>query len=115
MEVSPGLREVLHGVSVFARPPEADVAAILDRFTGAPSYVEVAVGTLRAAGFAGYPTGFNVDHDDVQLLGGLRDDGPAASSSDLEQAAARLLANGGPLRRNPAYAGGTAASRQEDR
>jgi hypothetical protein len=110
-----GSRNVLYGVSVFARRPGVDVAAVLDRFTGAPSYLEVAVGVLRGAGFEVYPTGTNADHFDVQLLGGLHEDDPAASYLGLEQAALRVLAVGGPLKPKPAYAGETAESPQEDR
>jgi len=62
-----------------------------------------------------YPTGTNADHFDVQLIGGLQEDDPAASSSDLQQAAARVLAVGGSLKPKPAYAGETAESPQEDR
>ncbi|MGI8807327.1 MAG: hypothetical protein ACR2KK_05725 [Acidimicrobiales bacterium] len=115
VEAATGTLEVLYGVSVFARRSGVEVASVVDRFTGAPSYIEVAVGTLRAAGFAVYPTGTNVEHFDIQLIGRVQVDDSAASNSDLEDAAACLLNVGGPLRPNPAYAGGTAASRQEDR
>lgn len=52
VEVDPGSRQVLYGVSVFAHRSGVDVAVVVDRFTGAPSYLEVAVGDLRVAGFA---------------------------------------------------------------
>ncbi len=110
-----GSREVLYGVSVFARRPGVEVAAVLDRFTGAPAYLEVAVGVLRGAGFEVYPTGTNVDHFDVQLIAGLHEGGPEASATHLQQAARRVLAAGGPLKPKPAYAGETAESPQEDR
>lgn len=51
VEAATGSREVLYGVSVFARRPGVDVAAVVDRFIGAPAYFEVAIGALRAAGF----------------------------------------------------------------
>lgn len=114
VEAVPGVREVLYGVSVFARPPGVNIAAVLERFTGAPAYVEVAIGALRTAGLAVLATGANVDHFDIQLLGGVHESDPAASTEDLRAAAARVLAVGGPLRPNPAYAGGTAESWQED-
>ena len=115
VEAVSGSREVLYGVSVFARRSGVDVASVVDRFTGAPTYLEVAVGKVRAAGFAVYPTGTNPDHFDIQLMSGADEQDPAAVRSDLEEAAARVLAVGGPLRPNPAYAGRTAESRQEDR
>lgn len=115
VEAVSGSREVLYGVSVFARRPGVGIAAVLDRFTGAPAYLEVAAGVLRGAGFEVYPTGTNADHFDVQLIGGVREDDPAASSSDLHQAAVQVLAVGGSLKPNPAYAGETAESQQEDR
>lgn len=114
VEAASGSREVLHGVSVFARRPGVAVASVLDRFTGAPAYVEVAIGTLRAAGFEIYPTGANIDHFDIQLIGDVDEDDPATASSDLQVAAARMLAAGGPLRANPAYAGGAAETHRED-
>lgn len=110
VEVVPGSREVLYGVSVFARRPGDEVAAVLDRFTGAPAYLEVAVGDLRGAGFGVYPTGANSDHFDVQLIGGLREGDPGASASDLRDAAVHVLAVGGSLKANPAYAGDTTES-----
>ena len=110
-----GSREVLYGVSMFARRPGVEVAAVLDRFTGAPAYLEVAVGDLRGAGLGVYATGANPDHFDVQLIGGLREGDPAASAADLRDAAVRVLTVGGSLKPNPAYAGDTAESSQEDR
>lgn len=115
VETASGSREVLYGLSVFARRSGVQVAAVFDRFTGAPAYLEVAIGALRAAGFEVYPTGTNADHFDIQLIGGVHEHDPAPSRSDLQEAAARVLAVGGPLRPNPAYAGGTPESRQEDR
>lgn len=115
VEIGSGSREVLYGVSVFARRPGVEVAAVLDRFTGAPSYIEVAVGALRAAGFEVYSTGTNADHFDIQLIGGVSEDDPGASTSELQEAAARVVGVGGPLQPNPAYAGGAAQYRQEDR
>jgi len=113
--VAPESREVLYGVSVFAHRGSVGIAAVMDRFAGAPSYLEIAVGVLRAAGFKIYPTGTNTDHFDIQLIGGISEEDPAVSTGDLEQAANRVLALGGPLRPNPSYAGGPGESRQEDR
>lgn len=99
---------------MFARRPGVDLATVLERFSGAAAYVEAAVGALRAAGFEIYPTGSNVDHFDIQLIGGLGEADPIASKDDLREAAARLLTAFGPARPNPAYSGGTAGSKQED-
>lgn len=115
VEVTPEDRELLYGVSVFARRPGVEVGTVIDRFTGAPAYMEVPVGMLRAAGFAVLPTGANVDHYDIQLVAGVHEDDPTPATGDLREAAARVLAAGSPLLPNPAYAGGTAESRQEDR
>lgn len=115
VEAVTGTREVLHGVSVFARRPGVDVVTVVDRFIGAPAYFEVAIGALRAAGFEIYATGTNADHFDIQLIGGIHPDDPSASSGAVQEAAARVLAVGGSLQPNPAYAGKSAQSRQEDR
>ncbi len=114
VETADGRREILHGVSVFARGPGVDVAVILDRFIGAPAYLEVAVGVVRAAGFEVYATGANPDHFDIQLIPRPGDD-MIASRDELRDAATRLLAVRGPLYPNPAYAGETSDPRQEDR
>ncbi len=45
----------------------------------------------------------NLDHFDVQLLDGVRED-DTRGSAEVRMAAARLLAVAGPLRPNPAYA-----------
>lgn len=115
VEAEPGSREVLYGVSVFARRPGVEVATIVDRFMGAAAYVEVPIGALRSAGFEVYPTGANPDHFDIQLIGGVSENDPAAPATELREAAARALAVAGPLKPKPAYAGGTAESPQEDR
>lgn len=115
VEAIPGARELLYGVSVFARRPGVDVAAVINRFSGAPAFIEVSIGAVRAAGFVVLPTGSNFDHFDIQLVGGIREQDPPAVSGILRHAAARVLAAGGPLRPNPAYSGGTAESPQEDR
>lgn len=75
----------------------------------------VAVLGLRGAGFGVYPTGANADHFDVLLIGGLSEGDPAASASDLRDAVVQVLAVGGSLKPNPAYAGDTAESSQEER
>lgn len=113
--VDPGPREVLYGVSVFAHRSGVDIAVVVDRFTGAPSYLEVAVGDLRASGFAVHATGTNPDHFDIQLIAGVDESDPEVPTSELQAAAARVLAIGGPLRPNPSYAGGAPEARQEDR
>lgn len=115
VEAVPGARELLYGVSVLARPPGVDVSAVIDRFSGAPAYIEATVGALRAAGFAVLPTGANLDHFDIQLVDGIREQDAPSGTEILRHAAARVLAAGGPLRPNPAYSGGTAESPQEDR
>lgn len=115
MEVDSGSREVLYGVSVFAHRSGVDITVVVDRFPSAPSYLEVAVGHLRAGGFAVHPTGTNPDHFDIQLIAGIEATDPAVSTSDLRAAAAQVLAIGGPLRANPSYAGGAPEARQEDR
>lgn len=115
VEAVPGSREVLYGVSVFAHRSGVDITVVVDRFTGAPSYLEVGVGDLRAAGFAVHATGTNPDHFDIQLIAGVDESDPAVPTSDLRAAAGRALAICGPLRPNPSYAGGAPAARQEDR
>jgi hypothetical protein len=100
-----GEREPLFGVSVFARRPEVPVAEALARFDEAPSYLEARVGVLRSAGFVVLPTGANADHFDVQLLPGHADEDAGEPVVAVRDAAARLVAAAGELRRNPAYAG----------
>lgn len=102
VETAPGSRGVLYGVSVFARGPGVDVATVVDRFIGAPTYVGVMVGALRAAGFEIYPTGSNVDHFDIQLIGGVGEGDPAASPAEVREAAGRVLAVAGSLKPKPA-------------
>ncbi len=114
IEATLGSREVLYGVSVFARRPGVDAISILDRFPGAPAYLEVEVRALRTAGFEVHPTGMNTDHFDIQLIAGSLEDGREASTAELEAAATRVLGVAGRLQPNSAYAGGTAAP-QEDR
>ncbi len=46
-----GRREVLFGVSVFARRPGVAPIEVLTRFDAAPAYLEASVGELREAGF----------------------------------------------------------------
>lgn len=65
IEARPGVREVLYGLSVFARRPGVDISVVVERFTGAAAYLEVAVEALRAVGFEIHPTGKNPDHFDV--------------------------------------------------
>lgn len=102
VETTPGAREVLYGVSVFARRPGVDVATVVDRFIGAATYVEVTVGALRAAGFEVYPTGSNVDHFDIQLIAGVGEGDLAVSPVEVRAAAGRAFAAAGPLKPKPA-------------
>lgn len=115
IEATPGTREVLYGVSVFARRPGVDIGVVVERFTGAAAYLEVAVGALRAVGFEIHPTGTNPDHFDIQLIGGHHDSDPEVPAVDVRRAATRVLATGDPLHPNPAYIGETGESPQEDR
>jgi len=99
-----GARHVLFGVSVFAVPTGATPVDVLIRFDAAPAYAQATVGALRTAGLGVIPTGGNLDHFDVQLLDGVRED-DMRGSAEVRMAAARLLAVAGQLRPNPAYAG----------
>ena len=56
IERDDGSRELLYGVSVYARRPGAD-PDVLERFSATPAYLAAAVGRLRAAGFPLLPTG----------------------------------------------------------
>jgi hypothetical protein len=107
-----GQREVLFGVSVFARRPGVTLVEVLTRFDMAPAYLEAAVGGLRGAGFEVLPTGVNPDHYDVQLVSGQREEDlePLAA---IRAAAERLLAAAGDLRPNPAYSGGVGKPAEE--
>jgi hypothetical protein len=67
---SRGRRQVLFGISVFARRPGVALVQVLARFDAAPAYLEAVVGSLRDAGFDVLPTGVNPDHYDVQLVPG---------------------------------------------
>lgn len=97
-------RELLYGVSVYARRPEAEVDVLI-RFAASPSYLEVSVGLLTAAGFPVLPTGTDPDHFDVQLVPGHVEGDPAEEAL-VVTAASRLVARAGDLRPNPFYAGG---------
>jgi hypothetical protein len=106
-----GRREVLFGVSVFARRPGVTPVEVLARFDAAPAYLETSVGNLREAGFEVLPTGVNPDHY-VQLVAGQREEDlePLAA---LRAAAERLVLAAGDLRPNPAYAGGSGQLSEE--
>lgn len=80
---------------------------MLRRFGGSPFYVEVSVGELRTAGFAVLATGSNTDHFDILLIEGRESREPLLPLSAVVDAAHRLLAASGEMRRNPSYAGGT--------
>lgn len=99
-----GARELLYGISVYARRPDAD-SDVLRRFSASPSYFEVSVGLLRAAGFPVLPTGADRDHHDVQLVPGSLEEDPADRAL-VTLAASRLVARAGDLQPNPFYAGG---------
>lgn len=107
-----GLRQVLFGVSVFARRPGVAPVEVLARFDAAPAYLEASVGSLRRAGFDVLPTGVNPDHYDVQLVPGQREEDlePVAA---IRSGAERLVAVAGDLRPNPAYAGGAGQSSED--
>lgn len=107
-----GRREVLFGVSVFARRPGVAPIEVLARFDAAPAYLEASVRKLREAGFGVVPTGVNPDHYDIQLVGGQREDDlePLAA---IRAAAERLVEAAGDLRPNPAYAGGSGRPLEE--
>lgn len=100
----PGHREVLFGISVFARRPGIEPVEVLARFDAAPAYVEASVGALREAGFEVLPTGVNPDHYDVQLVAGQREE-ELESLAAIRAAAERLVLIAGDLRPNPAYSG----------
>ncbi len=108
------IRCLLFGVSVFAVPAGGTPADVLDRFAAAPSYVEATVGALRVAGFPVIPTGANPDHYDVQLLDRVAENENRAAAA-VKMAAMRVLAVAGPLRPNPAYAGGGPTMTEEPR
>lgn len=99
-----GRRELLYGISVYARRPDAG-ADLLRRFSASPCYFEVSVGLLTAAGFPVLPTGADPDHYDVQLVPGRLERDPADSAL-VTRAASRLVARAGDLQPNPFYAGG---------
>lgn len=107
-----GRREVLFGVSVFARRPGVTAGEVLARFDAAPAYLETAVGSLREVGFEVLPTGVNPDHYDVQLVGGQGEEDlePLAA---IRSAAERLVLAAGDLRPNPAYAGASGRPSEE--
>jgi len=105
-------RYLLFGVSVFAVPAGGTSADVLGRFAAAPSYAEATVGTLREAGFQVIPTGGNPDHYDVQLLDRVVENDNRAAAA-VRMAAMRMLAAAGPLRPNPAYAGGAPTMPEE--
>jgi len=98
-------RHLLFGVSVFAVPARGTPVDVLVRFDTAPTYIASTIGALREAGLRVIPTGANPDHYDVQLLDRVAEiDRRAAAAAKM--ATMRMLAAAGPLRRNPAYAGG---------
>lgn len=97
-------RELLYGVSVYARRPEAE-GDVLSRFIASPGYFEVSVGLLTATGFPVLPTGTDPDHYDVQLVPGRLEPDPADSAL-VAWAVSRLVARAGDLHPNPFYAGG---------
>jgi hypothetical protein len=99
-----GTRELLYGVSVYARRPGAD-ADVLRRFSASPYYFEVSVGLLTATGFPVLPTGADPDHYEIQLVPG-RLEGDPADAALIARAASRLVARAGDLQLNPFYAGG---------
>lgn len=103
VEREDGFREVLYGVSVYARRPGAD-PDVLERFRTTPAYLAVPVGRLRATGFPVLPTGTHPDHFDVQLASGHGEDDPATKEV-IAAAARRLVETAGDPRPNPFYAG----------
>lgn len=115
VELGEGRRELLYGVSVFALRPEFDSAAVLDRFPGASAFIDMAIGTVRNAGFEVLATGDNADHFDIQLIGGVTENATPPPPAAVRAAAARLLAAVGDLRPNPSYAGGAGDSSEEER
>ena len=103
VEHESAFREVLYGVSVYARRPGAD-PDVLQRFSAAPAYLAVPVGRLRAAGFPVLPTGTHPDHFDVQLMAGQGEGDPVTDEA-IVAAAWRLVDVAGDLKANPFYAG----------
>lgn len=108
-----GTRELLYGISVYARRPDA-ASDVLRRFTASPCYLEVSAGLLTATGFPVLPTGSDPDHYDVQLVPGRLEPGPADRALVVE-AASRLVARSGDLLPNPFYAGGSEHSLEASR
>ena len=106
-----GFRELLYGVSVYARRPGAE-PDVLQRFSQAPAYLAAPVGRLRAAGFPVLPTGSHADHFDVQLAAGHAEEDPVADDV-ITTAAWRLVAAAGDLQPNPFYAGAGDASPED--
>jgi hypothetical protein len=96
-------RELLYGVSVYARRPGAE-PDVLVRFSASPCFLQVTVGLLTAAGFPVVPTGADPDHFDVQLVPD-RLEGHPADDASVMRAAARLVSRAGDLHANPFYAG----------
>jgi hypothetical protein len=103
VEHEDGFREVLYGVSVYARRPGAD-PDVLQRFKAAPAYLAAPVGRLRAAGFPVLPTGTQPDQFDVQLVPG-RGERDLVTDEAITAAARRLVNAAGDLHPNPFYAG----------
>lgn len=99
-----GERVALYGVSVFARSPAVGLTDLLQRFAGAPYFLEATVGELQAVGLRVLPTGANPAHFEVLLVDrspGMR----SLSAPDLEPAARRLVDLCGDPHPNPFYAG----------
>jgi hypothetical protein len=103
VEHQDGFREVLYGVSVYARRPGVE-PDVLSRFKAAPAYLAAPVGRLRAAGFPVLPTGAHPDHFDVQLVPG-RGERDLVTDDAVTTAARRLVDTAGDLQPNPFYAG----------
>lgn len=102
-----GSREVLYGISVFAKREGVEVGDVLRLFPRSRSFFRVSVGAIRTAGFEVLPTGSNPDHYDVQLLPGrIEGVDPDGGREELRGAVLRLLLAAGELHPNPAYAGG---------
>ena len=113
VEHESAFREVLYGVSVYARRSGAD-HDVLQRFSAAPAYLEAPVGRLRAAGFRVLPTGTHPDHFDVQLVAG-RGEGDPVTEEAILAAAWRLVDAAGELQPNPFYAGAGDESPEDSR
>jgi hypothetical protein len=103
VERGDGFREVLYGVSVYARRPGAD-PDVLQRFSAAPAYLATPVGLLRASGFPVLPTGTHPDHFDVQLVPG-HGETDAVTDEAIMASAWLLVDAAGDLQPNPFYAG----------